>query len=463
MAVRHGCPQFASLAEVSRRQAMVLGALTGSSLLLPDLLRAREQSQPNRGTFGRAKSVIMLYLHGGNPQQETWDPKPHGPSAVRGEFKAISTAVPDIHVSEVLPQAARILDRLTIIRSLSHTNPNHVQASLPAQTGHEHPPSEKRKGDFPPSNKDFPPVGAVIDHLRQRGASLPNWVRIGPLMRRSNGTVLHGQVPGFLGERHSPLVVDQDLLPEDVSIEAVRSQNDVPLLRLEARRDLLRQVNQAQSALDGAAATQPLDAYYARAFDMLCSGAVAKAFDLAGEPAQTRQRYGRTQFGQRCLLARRLAEAGVPMINVSYCHTPSGSWDTHGQNFKKMKDQLGPDLDMALTALVLDLEDRGMLDETLVVATAEFGRTPAINKNAGRDHWPWVYSVALAGAGLQPGVVYGGSDPSAAYPAEHPHHPRDLIATLYHLLGVPAETVLRDALGRPHHLVIGKPIEAILA
>jgi hypothetical protein len=355
-----------------------------------------------------------------------------------------------------------LADRLAVVRSMSHDNPNHVQASLPANTGHRHPPGESR-GDFPPSDNDFPPFGAVLDSVRPATDSLPTWVRIGPLMRRSNGTVLHGQLPGFLGGKHASFVVDQPLTAKDVQIEALRRADDLPAVRLTARRDLREQFDAHRRIAGQSAEAASLDAYYHRAFDLLAGPRTAGAFDLAAEPEKVRDCYGRTEFGQRCLLARRLAEAGVPMTNVSYCHTPSGSWDTHSNNFSSMRNSLGPTFDTAFSALVEDLETRGMLDETLVIATAEFGRTPKINRSAGRDHWPWVYSIALAGAGIRAGTIYGASDESAAYPTHDPHDPRDMAATLYHLLGVPADTVLHDALGRPHPLVIGRPIAGILA
>jgi uncharacterized protein (DUF1501 family) len=288
-------------------------------------------------------------------------------------------------------------------------------------------------------------------------------VRVGPLMRRNNGTVLHGQTPGFLGARHGSFVVDQDLLAANVKVEAVEPNDGLTALRLTSRRDLLEQFDQQRKLLDSSAEVRDFDTYYQRAFSLLSSDRTRRAFDLAAEPASIRERYGQTEFGQRSLLARRLAEAGVPMVNVSYCHTPKGSWDTHSQNFKQMKQSLGPTLDAAFSALVEDLDQRGMLDETLVLVNAEFGRTPAINKNAGRDHWPWVYSLVLAGAGIQAGTIYGASDNAAAYPTESPHDPKDMAATLYHLLGVDPRTILHDATGRPHQLVIGRPIGGILA
>ena len=448
----------------ARRDVLRIGGLAGFGLSLPQLLAAREAAPGNpRGTFGRAKQIIMLFLHGGHPQQETFDPKPHGPSAVRGEFGAIATAVPGVQCSELLPRTATCLDRMAIVRSMSHGNPNHVQACLPAQTGHKHPPQFESRGDFPPSDTDFPPVGAVLDQLKPARNGLPTWVRVGPLMRRSNGTTLHGQTPGLLGKRHSSFVVDQPLLPRRAKIKVLQPRAGLDQLRLVSRAALRAEFNQLSRHLDQVAAQRDLDGYYSRAVDLLSSPKTRAAFDLRREPVALRERYGNTEFGQRCLLARRLAESGVPMVNVSYCHTPAGSWDTHSKNFSKMKQRLAPDLDTSLTALLEDLQQRGMFEETLVIVNAEFGRTPKINSNAGRDHWPSVYSLVLAGAGVQAGAVYGASDSSAAYPASHPRDPADMAATLYHLLGVDPQTRIYDALGRPQSLVVGDPIREILS
>jgi hypothetical protein len=355
------------------------------------------------------------------------------------------------------------MDRLAVVRSLSHGNANHVQAALSAQTGHSHPPNAEALGDFPPSNNDFPPVGAVLDAVRPASSGLPTWMRIGPLMRRANGTVIHGQTPGFLGERHASFVIDQPLMPGDVAIQAIAANKEAGSERLASRHQLLQQFDAERRRLDDTAATRDLDGFYQKAFGLLGSEETRRAFELRNEPAAVRARYGKTEFGQRCLLARRLAEAGVPMVNVSYCHTPDGSWDTHSNNFRQMRDSLAPTFDTAFSALVQDLEERGMLAETLVVVNAEFGRTPKINRSAGRDHWPWVYSLVLAGAGVRGGVVYGASDNSAAYPLANPRSPADFVATLYHLLGVPAETQIRDAAGRPHGVIIGQKIDEVLA
>ncbi|MCI0638161.1 MAG: DUF1501 domain-containing protein, partial [Gemmataceae bacterium] len=487
----HSCANFQNSPRMTRREVLRLGGISGLALSLPDLLRAQAVSSPSgrQGAriFGQAKSVIVLYLHGGHAQQETWDPKPDGPAPARGEFDAIATSVPGVRVSEILPHSARLMHKLTVIRSLCHGNANHVQASLAAMTGHAHPPATESRGDFPPSANDFPPFGAVLSQLNstvaqdsvpvsagqernpvprspnaERGVyGLPTWAQIGPLMRRNNGTVLHGQLPGFLGVRHSPFSVDQDLLPTDVRIEAASTDAGVPALRLRDRGTLLEQVDRQRRALDRAAELENFDAFHRRAFNLLTSPATARAFDLAAEPAAVRARYGRTQFGQRCLLARRLAQAGVPLINVHFCHTPEGSWDTHSRHFSQMKEFLCPIFDRAFAALVEDLDQRGLLAETLVLATAEFGRTPRVNNAAGRDHWPWVYSVAMAGGGTRPGTVYGASDGIAAYPTDRPHDPRDLAATVYHLLGVPPETMVYDQTNRPHPLIIGQKIDGL--
>jgi hypothetical protein len=452
------CTDFRDNARLSRRQLLTVGGLSGMGLLLSDLFRV--QAQP-RGTFGRAKSVIMLYLHGGHAQQETWDPKPEGPTPERGEFGAISTSLPGVQISELLPRCAKIMHRLAVIRSVSHANANHVQASLSAMTGHAHPPEAESRGDFPPSPADFPSVGAVLSYLRSTGKQ-PTWVQVGPLMRRNNGTVLHGQSPGFLGARYGPLTVDQDLRSQSVRIGAISPDPELSITRLNNRQRLLQHIDGQRRLLDDVAEARTLDGYQQRAFRLLSSAATAKAFDLSAEPLSVRERYGRTQFGQCCLLARRLAEANVPMINVHYCQTPIGSWDTHGQHFKQMKESLCPTFDQTFATLVSDLADRGLLGQTLVMANAEFGRTPKVNGSAGRDHWPWVYSIAMAGGGLGQGVVYGASDKIAAYPTAQPHDPRDLAATVYHLLGVPAVTIVQDQTARPHAVVIGKVIEGLL-
>jgi hypothetical protein len=442
----------------TRRELLRVGGV-GLGALLPAWFRARAAAEQPK-TFGRARSVVILYLHGGHAQQETWDPKPDGPLPERGEFGAIATSVPGVRVSELLPCSARIVHRLAILRSLSHGNANHVQAALPAMTGHSHPPEAEAKDDFPPSPTDFPSFGAVCSRIRPT-PRLPTWVQVGPLMRRNNGTVLHGQSPGFLGNRYGPLVIDQDLQPADVRVGAVAPAADVTPPRLAGRRSLLEQLDAQRRGLDGVAEVQGFDAYQQRVLSLLTSPATARAFDLAAEPAAVRARYGPTAFGQRCLLARRLAEAGVPVINVHYCQTPVGSWDTHSKHFPDMKDSLCPTFDRAFAALIDDLDQRGLLAQTLVLATAEFGRTPKINRGGGRDHWPWVYSIAAAGGGVAPGVL-GASDRIAAFPTTPPIAPADLAATVYHLLGVPPDTQVWDQANRPHALVVGKVIESLL-
>jgi hypothetical protein len=458
-----GCDQFrASLS--SRREIIRLGGLAGLGLWLPDLLRARAKAggtRPADSSFGRARSVIMIYLHGGPAQQETWDPKPDGPSPERGQFGAIATSVPGVSFGELLPESARRMHKIAVIRSLTHANANHVQAALPAMTGHHHPPGTEARGDFPPSPTDFPAIGAVLDRLRQRDG-LPAWVQIGPTMTRANLTVLHGQSPGFLGATHGPLLIDQDLTPDQVRVEAVAPDRAISPARLDGRRTLIERLDDQRRALDRAATARTFDAYQRRALDLLTAPEVVRAFDLASEPTASRDAYGRNSVGQACLLARRLAEAGVPMVSVHYCRRPPG-WDTHGRHFDAMKESLCPTLDRAFTALVDDLDRRGQLDSTLVWVNSEFGRTPRVNSGAGRDHWPWAYSLALAGGGISGGVCLGATDAIAAHPTRNPHDPADLVATVYHLLGVPTDTVVHDQFQRPYGLVSGCKIDALLA
>ncbi len=450
---------------ITRRDVLRLGGLSVAGLMLPDLLRARAAALatalPASRAFGRARSVIMIYLHGGPAQQETWDPKPEGAYPERGEFGAIATSVPGVRFGELLPKSARIMDKVAVIRSLTHSNANHVQASLPAMTGRHHPPGTEARGDFPPSPTDFPAVGAVLDRIRPR-EQMPTWVQVGPVMTRMNGTVLHGQSPGFLGFAHAPLLIDQDLTPDRVVVESVAQDRGVPSTRLESRRTLLETFDDERRALDQVATVRTFDLYQQRALDLLTASTVARAFDLASEPAAVRESYGCNTFGQSCLLARRLAEAGVPMISVHYCRRPPG-WDTHGRHFTDMKQSLCPTLDTAFSSLVNELDQRGILDSTLVWVNCEFGRTPHVNKSAGRDHWPWVYSQILAGGGIARGVCLGASDSIAAHPTRDPHDPSDLIATVYHLLGISPDTVINDQVGRPLNLIQGARIDGLLA
>ena len=456
-----GCRDFCRQLKLSRRALLSVGCASGLGLSLPTVLQLQKASAAaaSRSSFGSAKSVIFIFLHGGHPQHETWDPKLNASTEVRGEFGDIATSVPGLRISELLPRSAKIADRLAIIRSMSHKNPNHVQACLPAMTGHKHDASVRSRGDFPPSSSDFPHFGAVYDHLHPEAQTLPNWVQLGPKMTRSNGTDLHGQSPGFLGRQHTPLVVDQDLRDAKTRLEILAPR--IAVDRLQDRRQLLAEVESQRRSIDQVAAGVS-DSFYERAYQLLASGISGKAFDLSAEPPASRDRYTHSQIGRCCLLARRLVEAGVPFVNVHWCKTPQGSWDTHSDNFRKMKNSLAPELDQCFTTLVEDLEERGLLDQVLVIPMAEFGRTPKINKNAGRDHWPSVYSLAMAGAGLRRGVVYGSSDRQGAFPMSNPHDPADMAATIYHLLGISPDTVLYDQQKRPHRLVVGRPIEALL-
>jgi hypothetical protein len=392
-------------------------------------------------------------MWGGPAQQETFDLKPHAPEGVRSLFRPIATCVPGIHICEHLPSLARLADRYAILRSVTHTGVNHGTSAYHMLTGHIHfTPGTLRH----PTPNDFPSVGCAAARYGRQPAALPAYVALPSVLLDGDGGEVPGQGPGFLGRRHDRFLVQGDPTRPDFSLSTLTLPADVPTGRLRQRQSL-------QAALDrrGDAVAQDLAGHYERAFRLLHSPAARRAFDLAAEPARVRDRYGWHAFGQSCLLARRLLEADVPLVTV-YWNSPSletnDSWDTHGNAAVRMRDHLLPALDQALPALLGDLAQRGLLDDTLVVWMGEFGRTPRLNRNGGRDHWGFCQSVLLAGAGVRGGQVYGSSDAHAAYAAELPVSPDDLAATVFHVLGIPLEQEMHDTQGRPLPLCTGRPV-----
>jgi hypothetical protein len=436
---------------VSRREFLRVGGLAAAGLTLPGLLRARASTAAPKV---RAKSCIQLYMWGGPSQLETFDLKPGAPDGVRGEFKPINTNVPGIRICEHLPYLAKVADRYAIVRSLTHPGVNHGTSAYHMLTGRMHPtPGTLRH----PTPDDHPHVGCSVARCgrppRGEAADLPRFVALPSVLHDGDGGEVPGQGPGVLGQRYAPFLLNGDPSRPDFRIDTLRLPADVDGRRLRDRIGL-------RAALDHEAAGAA-DGYYERAFGLLQSAAARRAFDLADEPDRVRDRYGWNHFGQSCLLARRLVETGVPLITV-YWNTPSlttaDSWDTHADGFNRLKNHLLPPFDAALTALLGDLHDRGLLDETLVVWFGEFGRTPKLNKSAGRDHWGFCQSVLLAGAGIKGGRVYGSSDASAAYAAELPVSPDDLAATVFHTLGVDLGQEVHDTQGRPLQICAGKPV-----
>lgn len=402
--------------------------------------------------------MIFIFLWGGPSQIDTLDPKPNAPDTVRGPFKPISTATPGIQVSELLPNLAGRSDDVAIIRSLHHDDPAHLSSAHATLTGHLAPVI---KSDAePPSERDTPHLGSVLSQLRPAGNQLPSFVTMPWLAYHpaAPGGQAPGQHGGWLGRRFDPLLIEGDPNAADWSVPALSLGESLSPGRMDHRRTLLQSIDAQRRELAESAAGDQLSGYQARAFDLLTSSQVREAFDLNSEQADVRERYGRNTHGQCVLLARRLVERGVPLVSVNWHNDGRNFWDTHGNNFNRLKDDLCPPADRALGALLDDLRDRGLLESTIVAWVGEFGRSPNINKSSGREHHPFCYSGLLAGGGIRGGTVYGSSDAIANRPAANPVTPQEYAATIMHGLGIPEEATLPDRSGRPHRLYGASPL-----
>jgi hypothetical protein len=440
---------------VQRREFLRVGGLGLAGLALPGLFRGRAAAAT---ACAKVKSCIQLFMWGGPSQHETFDLKPRAPDGVRGLFQPIATNVPGIRICEHLPMLARMADRYVIVRSMTHTGVNHGTSAYHMLTGHIHAtPGTLRH----PSPNDFPSIGCAVSRVGRQPADVPAYVALPSVLHDGDGGEVPGQGPGFLGQRYAPFLVQGDPTRPDFSIATLTLPPYVDRRRFQNRVNLQTALEREADRVCHWPAGQGMDPEYRQAFRLLQSPQTQRAFNLATEPTQVRERYGYHHFGQSCLLARRLVEAGVPLVTV-YWNAPHiddlQHWDTHKNSFNRLKEQLLPPFDRAMTALLEDLAGRGQLDETLLVWHGEFGRTPKLNKAAGRDHWGFCQSVLVAGGGIRGGQVYGSSDASAAYAAELPVSPDDLAATVLHTLGIPLNQELRDAQGRPWPLCTGKPI-----
>jgi hypothetical protein len=401
--------------------------------------------------------------------------KPQAPREIRGDFQTAATVVPGIRICEHLPRSARIMDRLAVVRGLHHPMRNHNAAAVEALCGRT-----PLKGDLELLADDpnsFPCYGSVLSYLtpltlpsppaeggegRVRGRrEVPAHVALPHVMH--NVVILPGQTAGFLGAAANPFQVTRDPNDTNFRVGELELPSDLSLARLESREALLSLIEAQTSRAERLAAADALTVYQGRALQLLRSEKVRRAFDLSREPVRLRDRYGRNTLGQSLLLARRLVEAGVRFINVNdKVHNGQlANWDSHENNFSRLKDDLLPPADQAFSALIEDLAAQGLLDSTLVVALAEFGRTPRINKTGGRDHWPDCYSIVLAGGGVKGGSIYGASDKLGAYPASDPITPGDLAATLYWAFGLDPAAVIHDRTGRPYRLAEGEPIHRL--
>jgi hypothetical protein len=414
-----------------------------------------------KGAQPRAKSVILVFLTGGLSHLDSFDMKPDAPDGIRGEFKAIKTAVPGITMCEHLPQFAARAGQLAIVRSMAHGYTNHLNATHEILTGHSQPGAFF---DKIASRDDYPCYAAAIDAIRPRGDGVPSGVML-PTFLMEGPLVWPGQHAGFLGPKHDPWQVRQDPNRPGFGFEGLTLPEGLSVERLEGRKSLLDQVGPHVDRITASAHERrdPFAEQLERAYTLLLSGKVARAFDLNREDPRLRDRYGRHSFGQSLLLARRLVAAGVPVVQVNMGRVQN--WDTHSGNFKSLKGRLLPPLDRGVGALLDDLQVQGLLEETLVVVTGEFGRTPRIgsstgnaNGRDGRDHWARVFSAVFAGGGVRGGQTIGQSDRMGAYPASRPYTPGDLAATIYRALGVDPDHELHDRLGRPIRLCTGQEI-----
>lgn len=443
---------------IDRRGFLKLGTTGVCCWGLPASLASASSS--NTG-FGKAKSVLIVMLSGGPSQLDTLDPKPDAPTEVRGEFGTISTAIPGVAVCEHLPKLAQQLSRWSILRTLAHREHNHLLATHIALTGRPTPlPRGGSDLDRVESRSDFPNLAAALDHVRPRsdgiptGVSLPNYLIEGPL-------TWPGQHSGFLGAKHDPWQINGDPSQPDFKMHALNMRDGVSMDRFHQRRELLASVGFGESA---ATSVNDFRQQQQMAYNILTSGKVVKAFDIHTEADATRDRYGRNKFGQSLLMSRRLIEAGVPIIQATMGIVQT--WDTHTDNWGRLKNTLLPQLDQGLASLMDDLEASGKLNETLVIVMGEFGRTPKIStlpgeKIPGRDHWAHAYSGLFAGAGIRGGQVIGQTDAQAAYPLTRSWSPADVCSTVFHALGVSDETTVTDPLQRNHFLINGTVIKPL--
>ena len=461
----------------TRREWLRIGGAAGFASLAVPARSGRAGPLTSLGSlpgFNRAKSVIIVYANGGQSQLETWDPKPDAPEEIRGEFRAIPTAVPGTILSEHLPRLARLTKLYTIVRSVSHEDLDHGSATYLALTGRYHP---QRSGNPPIRPSDFPTLGAVLCKVRPSDSSPASAIHVNapalvPVLPSP------GQDSGFLGREYEPMVIG-DVTEESLALPILASPPDVSPRRVESRCSLLQALDTTLRQMPPNTRLGEMAGLYGKAYELLAAPHFRAAFDLSAEPASVRERYGLHRSGQACLLARRLAEAEVPLINVIWNHSARGQdtlpddddafgWDTHNDIFAVMRDRLLPRFDQSFSALLEDLDDRGLLDQTLVVCMGEFGRAPRVAVESrfagslpGRKHWANVYSTVMAGAGVTRGAVLGGSDRIAAYPVSNRVGPWDIGATILSALGIDPKATYRDPLGQPYPASIGDPITAL--
>ena len=466
----------------SRRDVLRVGGAGMLGMTLGTAFRAQSLASEKSGGWGKAKSVIMVYLQGGPSHLDLWDPKENVPDNVRSAFKSIPTKLTGVHFTELLPKLAKVNDKFTMIRSMSYTPNglfNHTAAIYQMMTGYTTDKVSPSGQLEPPSPKDFPNFGSQIIKLQPQTEPMLPFVMLPRPLQESN-VVGKGGTAGYLGKAFDPYTLypsgdDMDMQKMTrIKVDDLQLRPDVFSVRLKRRARLRDAIAAQMPTIEKAVEDYSLDEYYSQALNLIVSGRAREAFAFENESDATRDLYGRNTFGESCLLARRLVEAGTRVVEVIWpkvANSDNHSWDVHKGLNKRMKNQSGPMLDQGLSALFQDLDDRGMLDETLVVAVGEFGRSPQKgvstsgngNDADGRDHWPYCYTSVIGGAGIKRGYVHGKSDKTGSAPVEDPVHPGELLATIYHAFGIDPETMVMNHLQQPRELVKAKPVTKLFA
>jgi len=459
----------------------LLGVSLGSMLEL-QAVAADQAGSAGRPGWGKAKSIIMVYLQGGPSHLDLWDPKDNVPDNVRSAFKAIPTKVPGTFFTEILPKLSQITDKYTLIRSMSYTPNglfNHTAAIYQMMTGYTTDKVSPSGQLEPPSPKDFPNFGSNIIRLQPPTQPMLPFVMLPRPLQESN-VVGKGGSAGFLGKAYDPYTLypdgdDMDLKKmERIKVDDLQLRPEVFSVRLERRAKLRQAIDAGMPEIEKAVSDYNLNQYYDKALRLIISGRARDAFNLSEEPDKIRDLYGRNTFGQSCLLARRLVEAGTRVVEVVWpkvANSDNHSWDHHVGLTERMKNQSGPMLDTGLSGLLTDLDNRGLLEETLVVAVGEFGRSPQKgvstsgngNSADGRDHWPYCYTAIVAGAGIRRGYVHGKSDKTGSAPVDSPVHPGELLATIYHTFGIDPATIVYNHLNQPRELVKAESVTKLFA
>ena len=464
----YACSDYNFTNQLSRRSLLKIGSAGIAGLNLSSLLKASEKAKGQGGPTPRAKHIIFLHQFGGPSHLDTFDMKPNAPDGIRGEFKPISSSTPGLNLTEHLPRFSKVLGEFAQVRSVHHRMKNHNSATYYSLTGHVPPLDDIRLRD---TQELYPSYGSTVAKFAPGiDPAVPSYVSYPHILR--DGSVTPGQTASFLGKAHDPFFIGSDPNSKLFRLPELSLPASLPLERLDDRRGLLRMIDRQGDLLTWNDTARGIDAFYDRALTMLSSPKVKAAFDLSQESGKLRDEYGRTTYGQSCLLARRLVEAGVRFVTVYYSNSiggkGSGGWDTHGDNFNQLKDRLLPNTDQAVPALINDLKSRGLLDETLIIWMGEFGRSPRVANTKqfganGRDHWPACYTALFAGGGIQAGAIHGASDRIGAYPACDPVSPDDLAATMFWALGIDPASEFYDTLKRPLRIATGEPITSIFS